>query len=108
MKKLLCEDSQGYFNGPIGKVSEALERMQGEFVIERADMARGLPPVFFVSVDCKGVRFSANLLESTLMDILIGVASKGFTGRVCLQKSNWLRPDDFEGVRMTAWRAHID
>jgi hypothetical protein len=64
-------------------------------------------PLFFVSVASKELRSSASLLESTLMGILVGVASKGFTGRLCLQKSNWLGPDGFEGVRRTAWRANM-
>jgi hypothetical protein len=81
--------------------------MQGEFVIENAHVARA-SPLFFVSVDFKGLRVSASLLESTLMEIFVSVASKGFTGRVCLQKSNWSGPDDFEGARRTAWRARID
>jgi len=41
------------------------------------------------------------------MGILVGVASTGFTGRVYLQKSNWLGSDGFEGMRETAWRANM-
>jgi hypothetical protein len=81
--------------------------MQGEFVIENAHVARA-SPLFFVSVASKGLRFSASLLESTLMGIFVSVASKEVTGADCLQKSNWPGPDDFEGVKRTAWRARID
>jgi hypothetical protein len=84
MRKLLCEDSQGYFNEPISKVSEPLERMQGEFVIENAHVARPPTPGFFVSVDFKGLRVSGSLLESTLMGIFVSVASKEVTGTDCL------------------------
>jgi len=33
------------------------------------------------------------------------VANKGLTGAFCWQKSNWIGPDGFGGVRRTAWRA---
>jgi len=36
------------------------------------------PSCFFVSVASKGFNFPVNLLESTLMSIVVSVADKGF------------------------------
>jgi hypothetical protein len=40
------------------------------------------------------------------MNTSIGVDSKGVMDPGCWQESNWGGPEDFEGVRRTAWRAH--
>jgi hypothetical protein len=59
-------------------------------------------PRFFVSVASTGFKFSVSLLLAALARRTASVASKGFTDVDCWQEGNWMRADDFEGVRRTA------
>jgi hypothetical protein len=66
---------------------------------------------FFVSVASTGFRFPVSLLFAALARRTVSVASKGFTDVGCWQEGNWMRADDFEGVRRTArgegmWAGH--
>jgi hypothetical protein len=68
-------------------------------------------PRFFVSVASTGFRFCVSRLFAALARESASVASKGLMGAICLQKGNWVRADDFEGVRRTArgegmWAGH--
>ena len=59
-------------------------------------------PRFFVSVASTGLRFGVSRLFAALARESVGVASKGFMGADCWQEGNWVRADDFGGVRRTA------
>jgi hypothetical protein len=54
--------------------------------------------VFFVSVASKGVRAAVSLLFATLAGESISVAAKGLRKANCWRESNFVRPNDFEGV----------
>ena len=65
------------------------------------------PPLFFVSVESKGLSDPVSSLFATLAGDLISVAAKGLRGAGCWRESNGLGWEDFGGVRGTSWRAHI-
>jgi hypothetical protein len=81
---------------------ERVERSKGGKVKEAK--SRG-PPMFFVSVASKGVRFGVSRLFATLVGKSICVACKGLTWEDCWRESNVMRWRHRGGVRSTTWRA---
>jgi len=73
-----------------------------------AKVAAPPTPGFFVSVASTGVRFPVSLLFAALARESASVASKGFTDADCWQEGNWMRADDFGGVRRTARRERMN
>jgi hypothetical protein len=53
----------------------------------------------------KELEFVVSLLFATLAVESTSVAAKEVRQEKCWQESNFARPNDFEGVRGTAWRA---
>ena len=63
------------------------------------------PPGFLYVLHLKELDFSVSLLFATLTAESTSVAAKGVRQEGRWLESNFTRPDDFEGVRGTAWRA---
>ena len=63
--------------------------------------------MFFLSVASKGLSPAASLLFAMFTEKHVSVAAKGLTRTMCWRESNWVRWEDFEGVRRTAWRARM-
>ena len=60
-------------------------------------------PLFFVSVESKGLSLAVSLLFATLARGHISVAPKGLTRSKCWRESNWEGWEDFGGIRRTTW-----